>query len=49
VTVDLARLAELNVDPVSPVVVISGHVVQPLASGTVVAGDPLLEAAAASG
>lgn len=49
VTVDLERLAELGVDSVSPVVVISGHAVRPLASGTVTAGDPLLAATPAAG
>ena len=43
VTVDLARLAELGVDAVSPVVVMSGESVEVVASGSVDPGDPLLE------
>ncbi|MGH2697868.1 MAG: PTS sugar transporter subunit IIA [Actinomycetota bacterium] len=41
VTVDLDRMAELKVDLVSPVVVISGHSVEARASGDVAAGDDL--------
>lgn len=44
VTVDLDRMAELKVDVVSPVVVISGHGVEGIASGGLAAGDPLFEA-----
>lgn len=44
VTVDLGRMAELKVDVVSPVVVISGHGVEGIASGGLAAGDPLFEA-----
>jgi len=43
VEVDLARLAQLEKDATTPVVVISGHPVRVLASGAVAAGDPLLE------
>lgn len=43
VTVDLARLAELEVDPVSPVVIMSGESVTVVAAGAVASGDPLLE------
>lgn len=43
VTVELARLAELEVDPVSPVVVLSGERVTVVASGTVARGEPLME------
>jgi glucose-specific phosphotransferase system IIA component len=43
VTVDLDRMAELEVDLVSPVVVISGHRVEAVASGDVAAGDDLFE------
>lgn len=43
VTVDLARLAELGVDAISPVVVMSGESVEVVASGSVVPGDPLLK------
>jgi glucose-specific phosphotransferase system IIA component len=42
VRVDLDRLRELGVDPVSPVVVMSDHPVRVLASGRVEAGDALL-------
>lgn len=48
VTIDLKRLGELGVDAVSPVVVISAHTVRALTSGTVNAGDPLLEVTASS-
>jgi glucose PTS system EIICBA or EIICB component len=43
VTVDLDRLNELGVDPVSPIVVISGHDVSNHASGQVAVGDRLFE------
>ena len=43
VTVDLARVADHGVDLTSPVVVISGHRVAPLAQGEVEARAPLLE------
>jgi glucose-specific phosphotransferase system IIA component len=43
VTVDLGRLAELGIDVVSPVVVISGHTVTDQASGEVRAGERLFE------
>jgi glucose-specific phosphotransferase system IIA component len=43
VEVDLARLEELGVDPVTPVVVISGHSVRVVAEGEVATGAPLLE------
>jgi glucose PTS system EIICBA or EIICB component len=43
VTVDLDRMSELDVDLVSPVVVISGHEVGNRASGRVAAGDRLFE------
>lgn len=43
VTVDLDRLAELEVDPVSPVVVLSGETVTVVTSGVVTRGDPLME------
>jgi glucose-specific phosphotransferase system IIA component len=43
VTVDLARLAELEVDTISPVVVISGQPARVVAEGTVSGGQPLLE------
>ncbi|MEX1164179.1 MAG: PTS glucose transporter subunit IIA [Nitriliruptor sp.] len=43
VTVDLDRLAELGIDTVTPVVVISGHAVTVVGRGTVAAGDALLE------
>jgi sucrose PTS system EIIBCA or EIIBC component len=42
VLVDVAALAAEGVELVSPVVVISGHAVTPLARGAVSAGDPLL-------
>lgn len=42
VTADLQRLGELGKDAISPVVVISGHSVEVLASGEVEAGDSLL-------
>ncbi|HEY8338249.1 MAG TPA: PTS glucose transporter subunit IIA [Egibacteraceae bacterium] len=44
VSVDLAFMAERGVDMDSPVVVLSGETVSPLAEGTVTAGDPLFEA-----
>lgn len=43
VTVDLARLAELGVDAISPVVAMSGESVEVVASGSVDPGDPLLK------
>ena len=43
VTVDLERMNELNIDIVSPVVVISGEAVTVSASKEVKSGDPLLE------
>ena len=43
VAVDLERMNELNIDIVSPVVVISGEAVTVTASEKVKAGDPLLE------
>lgn len=43
VTVDLGRMAELEVDVISPVVVISQHGVEGIASGELAAGDPLFE------
>lgn len=43
VDVDLDRLAALEVDATTPVVVISGHAVRVLATGDVAPGDPLLE------
>ncbi|MBA2425731.1 MAG: PTS glucose transporter subunit IIA [Actinobacteria bacterium] len=43
VSVDLDHMADKNIDMVSPVVVISGHDVEVVASGEVAAGDPLLE------
>jgi glucose-specific phosphotransferase system IIA component len=43
VTVDLDRMAELKVDLVSPVVVISGHRIEAVASGKVAAGEDLFE------
>ena len=44
VTVDLDRMAELEVEVVSPVVVISQHGVEGTAADDVAAGDPLFEA-----
>lgn len=44
VTVDLARLRDLNVDPVTPVVVLSGHAVDRAADGTIAAGETLFVA-----
>jgi len=44
VTVDLERMAELGIDLVSPVVVISGHAVTNQAAGEVVSGDRLFDA-----
>ena len=41
--VDLARLAELGVDAVSPVVILSDQPVRAVASGRVRTGDPLFE------
>lgn len=43
VQVDLDRLAELDVDVISPVVVISDHEVSDRVEGDVAAGDPLFE------
>lgn len=43
VAVDLERMNELNIDIVSPVVIISGQAVTVTASEEVKAGDPLLE------
>lgn len=43
VRVDLGRLAELDVDVISPVVVISDHGLGARADGDVAAGDPLFE------
>lgn len=42
VLVDVAALAAEGVELLSPVVVISGHPVTPIAAGSVRAGDPLL-------
>jgi glucose-specific phosphotransferase system IIA component len=44
VTVDLDRMAELAIDLVSPVVVISGHGVTNPATGEVTSGDRLFDA-----
>ena len=44
VTIDLDRMGELEIDLVSPVVVISGHEVSNPASGQVEPGDRLFEA-----
>lgn len=41
VRVDLDRLAELGVDAISPVVIISDHAVADIAAGRVAHGDPL--------
>lgn len=43
VTVDLMRLAELGIDPVTPVVVISGHEVHVVGDGAIDVGQPLLD------
>jgi glucose-specific phosphotransferase system IIA component len=43
VTMDLERMAELDIDTVSPVVVISDHVVSDPVSGQVTAGDRLFD------
>lgn len=43
VRVDLDRLAELDVDTISPIVIISDHEVTGRSSGEVAAGDPLFE------
>lgn len=43
VRVDLDRLAELDVDIISPIVIISDHEVTGRSSGEVAAGDPLFE------
>jgi sugar PTS system EIIA component len=43
VTVDLSRMAELQIDIACPVVVISGHQVSNLTGGSVKAGDPLFD------
>lgn len=43
VRVDVAMLAGEGVELVSPVLLISGHAVTPLAAGRVRAGEPLLE------
>lgn len=43
VRVDLDRLAELGVDPISPVVIISEHTVGNEAAGAVQAGEPLFD------
>ena len=43
VRVDLDRLAELDVDIISPIVIISDHEVIGRSSGEVAAGDPLFE------
>ena len=48
VAVDLERMSELNIDVVSPVVVISGEAVTVTASTDVKAGDPLLDVKAGS-
>ncbi len=48
VAVDLERMSELNIDIVSPVVVISGEAVTVTASTDVKAGDPLLDVKAGS-
>ena len=45
VRVDLDRLAELDVDIISPIVIISDHEVTGRSSGQVTAGDPLFEVA----
>ena len=45
VTVDLARLADLDIDTVTPVVVLSDHTVRVLATGEVQHGEVLFEAA----
>lgn len=45
VTADLTRLAELEVDLVTPVVVISGHQIRVVATTSVERGEPLLEIA----
>jgi len=43
VRVDLDRLAELDVDIISPIVIISDHEVTGRSSGQVTSGDPLFE------
>ena len=48
VAVDLERMSELNIDIVSPVVVISGEAVTVTAPTEVKAGDPLLDVKAGS-
>lgn len=48
VAVDLERMSELNIDIVSPVVVISGEAVTVTASTEVKAGAPLLDVKAGS-
>ncbi len=48
VAVDLERMSKLNIDIVSPVVVISGEAVTVTASTEVKAGDPLLDVKAGS-
>ena len=48
VNVDLERMTELNIDLVSPVIVISGEAATVIASTEVKAGDPLLEVQPAS-
>ncbi|HEX7099965.1 MAG TPA: PTS glucose transporter subunit IIA [Acidimicrobiia bacterium] len=45
VNVDLDFMAERGIDMDSPVVILSGETVSPIATGTVTAGDPLFEAA----
>lgn len=44
VSVDLAAMEQRGIDMDSPVVVLSGETVTPLAEGTVTAGEPLFEA-----
>lgn len=43
VTVDLGRMAELNIDMTSPVVIISNHPIRHIADDKVAAGDVLFE------
>jgi glucose-specific phosphotransferase system IIA component len=43
VRVDLERLAELDVDVISPVVILSDHAVRAVAGGRVRHGEPLFE------
>lgn len=45
VTVDSARLHALDVDTITPIVVISDHAVTGVAAGAISTGEPLLEVA----